>query len=147
MTTQKSETLHDHVNASLHVLAPMRADVQRAQKLVDIGRRPGRRLIPGAMERRERALADAEARLASVIWLIEAVRHRVATTFEEACAADDRGESLIWCQCDVRNPCWTLNMPVTTPLRHWGYTPDMEGDGLACPDCQLRAALARVMRG
>ncbi len=76
--------------------------------------------------------------------LIREVRSRVASSFDEAAAADDRGEPLIWCQCDVLNPCWLAGRPITNPLRHWGWTPDAVGDGLACPDCQLRAALAKV---
>jgi hypothetical protein len=105
------------------------------------------------MPSREGSMADAEAfalaaamvkTRAAMAELVEAVRPRVAMTFDEARAADDRGERPIFCQCDVLNPCWAPGMPITAPLRHWGYTPDMAGDGLACPDCRLRAALANV---
>jgi hypothetical protein len=89
-------------------------------------------------------VAKVQESAVAVAELIEAVRPHVAMTFDEARAADDRGERPIFCQCDVLNPCWAPGMPITVPLRHWGYTPDMAGDGLACPDCRLRAALANV---
>lgn len=83
--------------------------------------------------------------LAAVAELIEAASHRVANSFEEARDMDDRKENPIWCEVDVLNPCWVIGRPITTPLRHWGWTPGDVGDGWnACPQCRLRAALARV---
>lgn len=88
------------------------------------------------MEQRDTAAAELGA----------LVRPRVAMTFEEGRAAEDRGQDLIYCQFDALNPCWE---PVATayrvdgwsrehgPGKHWG------GDD-ACDGCRLRAALARI---
>lgn len=96
-------------------------------------------LLAEVMERRAKDAAVAE--------LMEALQQRVASSLEEARAADDRGERLIWCEGDVLNPCWTPDMPITVPLLHWGYTEGAEGDCLACSECRLRAALAAVRGG
>ena len=73
--------------------------------------------------------------------LIEAAQSRVAASFDEAAAAHERGEHLAWCEVDALNPCWMPSMPITAPLRHWGYTEGVDGECLACSDCRLRAAL------
>lgn len=69
--------------------------------------------------------------------LVKAVRSLVAMTFDEAIAAADDGKSLLYCRHDVLNPCWD-NRKTDVPGMHWS------GLGAACPECNLRAALAKA---
>lgn len=66
--------------------------------------------------------------------LLKAARPLVAMTFDEARAAEDIGQSLLYCRRDVLNPCFS-NRPQDVPGKHWG-------GGEACPECNLRAAIA-----
>lgn len=68
----------------------------------------------------------------SVGALLTAARSAVAMTYDEARAAADRGVSLLYCDTDVLNPCWSLGTAWTG--HHWG-------GGLACRACTLRAAV------
>lgn len=73
--------------------------------------------------------------------LLKAARATVALTLREAIEADDAGQPKLYCRCDHLNPCWSLGDPTDAPVRRWG--PD-SGLGLACDECNLRAAIARA---
>lgn len=88
---------------------------------------------------RDSGVGSIQRARAGIAELMALVEPRIAQSFEEASIAHDGGQHLIWCQQDVLNPCWMPGRSISTPLRHWG-------GGNACPDCQLRAALA-VVRG
>lgn len=66
--------------------------------------------------------------------LLAAVRPMVAMTYDEAREKDHHGMRFMYCQCDVLNACWD-NRPDDVPGKHWG-------GGDACPECNLRAAIA-----
>ncbi|MCY1166579.1 hypothetical protein D9M73_65210 [compost metagenome] len=70
--------------------------------------------------------------------LLAAVRPVVAMTYAEARAADQRGKRLLYCQRDVLNACWD-NRPDDVPGKHWG-------GGDSCPECTLRAAIAKATK-
>lgn len=76
----------------VNVLAPHRREVDAARKSVEFGRRVT--LISGAMERRERELAAAEARLAAVAELIE-VNYKISNWLACApiCTPEDMAQS------------------------------------------------------
>lgn len=65
--------------------------------------------------------------------LLDAVRAVVAMTFGEAQGAGGR---LMYCRCDVLNPCWD-NRPTDIVGQHWG-------GGAACSHCTLRALVAKA---
>lgn len=75
--------------------------------------------------------------------LVEAVLPHVAMTYAEARDASLRGAGLIYCNADKLNPCWSEGTPYTG--KHWGWTPDADGDWHVCPSCRLRAAIAAVV--
>lgn len=84
------------------------------------------------------SIADARLIAASKD-LLTAARPLVAMTFAEARAAEDRGDRrLMYCQHDVRNPCWDGQWGKEHGAgKHW--------DGSeACPECNLRAAIAKA---
>lgn len=73
--------------------------------------------------------------------LLAAVSPLVAMTFAEARAAQEKGQRLMFCQHDVLNPCWDGKWSTEHGQgKHWG-------GGDACPECQLRAAIAKVKGG
>lgn len=68
--------------------------------------------------------------------LLTAARAVVALTYDEARNADHERAPKLYCQYDVLNPCWD-NRPDDVPGKHWG-------GGDACPECNLRAAIAKA---
>jgi hypothetical protein len=71
--------------------------------------------------------------------LVGAVRPFVAITFAEASEKSHHGQRFMFCQCDVRNPCWEPSYSASGwgehgAGKHWG-------GGEACAECKLREAV------
>lgn len=76
--------------------------------------------------------------------LLAAVRPLVSMTLHQARDAERSYKRVIFCQCDVLNPCWDASYSASGwgehgPGKHWG-------GGDACPECNLRAAVAKATR-
>lgn len=99
------------------------------------------------------AAEQMEAVSVAIDELMVAARPLVARSFDEARDNEDQRiaarksgayppPEMLWCRADALNPCWMPGTPYTG--KHWGWTPDAEGDGEVCEHCRLRAALARA---
>lgn len=68
---------------------------------------------------------------------VEDLRPLVSMTFDEARAADARGERTLYCEFDAHNPCWSQDRGwgVVGEGKHWGGAD-------ACAQCTLRAMIA-----